>query len=426
METHDMNPIERYESEVRGYCRSFPVTFDRALGSWLYAEDGKAYLDFFAGAGALNYGHNPAALKDALVAYLSRDGVTHTLDMFSTAKREFLERFHSIILKPRGLEYKVQFTGPTGTNAVEAALKLARKVTGREHILSFTNGFHGMTLGSLAVTGNGFKRRGAGIGLHAVTPMPFDGYLGDDVDTLVYLEAMLEDEGSGIDKPAAVILETVQAEGGVNVARFEWLKRLALLLRQHGVLLIVDDIQVGCGRTGPFFSFEPAGIQPDIICLSKSLSGYGLPFAVVLMKPKHDVWEPGEHNGTFRGHNPAFVTASAALELWKDDHLSEDIARKAQHVYERLQSMLKHAGTPAKVRGRGLIQGVAFEDAELAETIAQACFENRLIIETAGVRGDVLKLLPSLTISDAELDQGLDIIYKSMRAVLDSRARAAA
>ncbi|MGH8372403.1 MAG: diaminobutyrate--2-oxoglutarate transaminase [Gammaproteobacteria bacterium] len=421
-----MNPIERYESEVRGYCRNFPVMFDRAQGAWLYDEDGKAYLDFFAGAGALNYGHNPAPLKNALLAYLARDGITHSLDMFSAAKRDFLERFQRVILAPRGLEYKVQFTGPTGTNAVEAALKLARKVTGRERIISFTNGFHGMTLGSLAVTGNGFKRRGAGVALHDAMPMPYDGYLGDDVDTLSYLEAMLTDDGSGMDKPAAVILETVQAEGGVNVAHFDWLKRLSSMLRRHGVLLIVDDIQVGCGRTGPFFSFEPAGIQPDIICLSKSLSGYGVPLAVVLMKPEHDVWAPGEHNGTFRGHNPAFVTATAALQFWEDDALSKDVTDKAQHVSEILHTIIKQTGVAASVRGRGLIQGIAFDDPELAGAVAEACFERKLVIETAGVQSDVLKLLPSLTVTDSELDQGLNIIRSSLRAVLDKKSKAAA
>lgn len=421
-----MNPIERYESEVRGYCRDFPVMFDRAQGAWLYDEDGKAYLDFFAGAGALNYGHNPAPLKNALLAYLARDGITHSLDMFSAAKRDFLERFQRVILAPRALDYKVQFTGPTGTNAVEAALKLARKVTGRDRIISFTNSFHGMTLGSLAVTGNGFKRRGAGVALHDAMPMPFDGYLGDEADTLSYLEAMLEDDGSGVDKPAAVIVETVQAEGGVNVARFDWLKRLSRLLRRHGVLLIVDDIQVGCGRTGPFFSFEPAGIQPDMICLSKSLSGYGVPLAVLLMKPEHDVWAPGEHNGTFRGHNPAFVTATAALQFWEDDALSQDVTRKAQHVSDFLHSLAKQTGLNASVRGRGLIQGIAFEDAELAGAVAEACFARKLVIETAGVQSDVLKLLPSLTITDGELNQGLDIIRSSLRAVLDKKAKAAA
>lgn len=420
-----MNPIERYESEVRGYCRDFPVMFDRAQGAWLYDEDGKAYLDFFAGAGALNYGHNPAPLKNALLAYLARDGITHSLDMFSTAKRDFLERFQRVILAPRGLTYKVQFTGPTGTNAVEAALKLARKVTGRDRIISFTNSFHGMTLGSLAVTGNGFKRRGAGVALHNATPMPFDGYLGEDVDTLSYLEAILEDDGSGVDKPAAVIVETVQAEGGVNVARFDWLKRLSTLLRRHGVLLIIDDIQVGCGRTGPFFSFEPAGIQPDMICLSKSLSGYGVPLAVLLMKPEHDVWAPGEHNGTFRGHNPAFVTATAALQFWENDELSQDVTRKAQHVSDFLHSLARQNGLNASVRGRGLIQGIAFEDTDLAGAVAEACFERKLVIETAGVQSDVLKLLPSLTITDSELNQGLDIIRSSLREVLDKKKRAA-
>lgn len=421
-----MNSIERYESKVRGYCRDFPVMFKRAQGARLYDESGNAYLDFFAGAGALNYGHNPAALRQALLDYIERDGVTHSLDMFTTAKREFLERFHSTILAPRGLEYKVQFTGPTGTNAVESALKLARKVTGRERVLSFTNGFHGMTLGSLAVTGNGFKRRGAGVTLHDATSIPYDGYLGAGIDTLAYLEAVLEDDGSGVDKPAAVILETVQAEGGVNVARFDWLRRLAALLKRHGVLLIVDDIQVGCGRTGPFFSFEPAGLRPDIVCLSKSLSGYGAPLAVVLMKPEHDVWAPGEHNGTFRGYNPAFVTATAALGFWKDDTLTRQTARKAAHVTEHLRTLLGRTGIAGHVRGRGLIQGVAFEDENLASAVAAACFERRLIIETAGVQSDVLKLLPSLTITDAELDQGLDTIGTSLRAVLEQRARAAA
>ncbi|HEX5339947.1 MAG TPA: aminotransferase class III-fold pyridoxal phosphate-dependent enzyme, partial [Gammaproteobacteria bacterium] len=190
--------------------------------------------------------------------------------------------------------------------------------------------------------------------------------------------------------------------------------------------LIVDDIQVGCGRTGPFFSFEPAGIQPDIICLSKSLSGYGVPLAVVLMKPEHDVWAPGEHNGTFRGHNPAFVTATAALKFWEDDTLSKDVARKAQHVTEILHTLIKQTGVAASVRGRGLIQGLAFEDPELAGAVAETCFEHHMVIETAGVQRDVLKLLPSLTISDDELTQGLNIIRTSLRTVLDKKSKAAA
>ncbi|WP_068808764.1 diaminobutyrate--2-oxoglutarate transaminase [Thauera phenolivorans] len=421
-----MNVFERHESEVRGYCRNFPTVFKTAKGAWMTDSEGRKYLDFFAGAGVLNYGHNPDKLKQALIDYVAADGITHTLDMYSEAKAHFIERFQEVILAPRGLDYKMQFPGPTGTNAVEAALKLARKVTGRERIVNFTNAFHGMTLGSLAVTGNGFKRAGAGVPLNHTMAVPFDGYMGEDVDTLDYLERLLIDDGSGLDAPAAVILETVQAEGGVNVASVEWLRRLREITESHGVLLIVDDIQVGCGRTGKFFSFEDAGIVPDIVTLSKSLSGYGLPFALVLFKPEHDQWAPGEHNGTFRGHCPAFVTGAAALDFWQDAWLEKSVIAKGRMATERLQRLLRNTGVKGEVRGRGLILGVAFEDAEFAGHISAACFERGLIIETAGVNDEVLKLLPSLTISEEELAHGLDIIEQAWKATLKGDARDAA
>lgn len=422
------NPKERYsdlyESEVRGYCRSFPTVFDTSKGSWLTDNTGNRYLDFFAGAGVLNYGHNNEKLKRSLLEYIERDGVIHTLDMYSSAKEKFIKTFQETILQPRQLNYKLQFPGPTGTNAVEAALKLARKVTGREGIISFTNSFHGMTLGSLSVTGNGFKRKGAGVALSDVVSMPFEGYLGEEVDAIEYLNAMLEDDGSGMDKPAAVILETVQAEGGINVASKEWLQRLYQLTREHDMLMIVDDVQVGCGRTGAFFSFEEAGIAPDIVALSKSLSGYGLPLALVLMKPELDVWEPGEHNGTFRGHNPAFVTATAALETyWKDDAFQKEVERKSKLMRSELEKLVKQIDASATVRGRGLIQGIDFEDTDLAEKISAACFERGLIIETAGVNAQVLKLLPPLSITQAEILQGIAIIKESILATLADQGK---
>lgn len=414
-----MQTFERLESEVRGYVRSFPTVFEKAEGHTLIGEDGRRYIDFFAGAGVLNYGHNNPRLKERLLDYVAGDGVVHTLDMASVAKRRFLERFEEVILEPRGMRYKIQFPGPTGTNAVEAALKLARKATGRMNVVSFTDAFHGMTLGSLAATGNAAKRAGAGVPLAHTTAMPFDGYLGDGVDTLKMLAAYLEDTSSGLDKPAAAIVETVQAEGGVNVARFEWLRRLAELLAEHDVLLIVDDIQVGCGRTGPFFSFEPAGIEPDVVCLSKSLSGFGLPFAVDLIKPELDVWEPGEHNGTFRGHNPAFVTAVEALSYWEDDSLTRDVETKAALALGRLEEVAAaHPDEGLAVRGRGLIQGLVFPDPEATDRVSQECFRRGLIIETAGPRGEVLKLLPPLTITEEALREGLDIIEASVAAVL--------
>ncbi|HUG20568.1 MAG TPA: diaminobutyrate--2-oxoglutarate transaminase [Planctomycetaceae bacterium] len=414
-----METFERLESEVRGYCRCFPTVFTHAEGEILVDENGAEYIDFFAGAGVLNYGHNPPELKRPLIEYLSENGVTHSLDMATDAKRRLLKTFERLILEPRSAEYKSMFSGPTGTNAVEAALKLARKVTGRHNVIAFTNGFHGMTLGSLALTGNASKRSGAGVPLHNVSHMPYCDYLGTEADTLASLEQYLGDSSSGLDHPAAFILETVQAEGGVNVASRRWLQELEKLARRFDVLLIVDDIQVGCGRTGSFFSFEPFGIEPDIVCLSKSLSGYGLPLAMVLIKPEYDQWEPGEHNGTFRGHNLAFVTATAALETyWNDDSLSKTVKQNAKLIQSVLLDLADEYD--AEVRGRGMIQGIQFQDHSLASLISRDAFDNGLIIETSGPNDEVVKCLPPLTIGPDRLRQGLKILEQSVHKIVAS------
>jgi diaminobutyrate-2-oxoglutarate transaminase len=400
--------FERLESNVRGYCRGWPTVFTIARGSEIWDESGRRYIDLFAGAGALNYGHNPPALKDRLIQYLKSDGVTHSLDMATVAKRDFLASFERHVLEPRGLDYKVQFPGPTGTNAVEAALKLARKVTRRHTVAAFTNAFHGMTLGALSVTGNRRKRLGAGVPLEHVVTLPFAGYMEGGTDSLDYFAALLTDKSSGMDKPAAVIVETVQAEGGVNVASSTWLRRLRELTQEHGILLVVDDIQVGCGRTGRFFSFEDAGIEPDLICLSKSLSGYGLPLSIVLMKPDLDLWSPSEHNGTFRGHNPAFVTATAALDLfWADDSLKKTVDARATQLTHQLEHWAGRYG--ARTKGRGLIQGLELP-AGVASRIAQESFRRGVLIETAGAQDEVLKFLPPLVIEAHMLDQALRIV----------------
>ena len=249
----------------------------------LWDTTGRRYLDFLAGAGSLNYGHNNPILKDSLISYIERDGITHSLDLFTAAKESFLEAMEEIILQPRGLDYVVQFTGPTGTNAVEAAMKLARKVTGRTNIINFTNGFHGVSVGALAATCNQHFRGAAGVALQGVTVMPYDRYFGDEIDTMSLIDKMLSDPSSGVDQPAAMLIELVQGEGGLNAARAVWLKRLQALCRRRNILLIVDDVQAGCGRTNQFFSFEAAGLKPDIVTMSKSISGYGLPFALVLI-----------------------------------------------------------------------------------------------------------------------------------------------
>lgn len=413
-----MKTFERLESQVRTYSRAFPVVFTKATGARLTDERGKEYLDFFSGAGALNYGHNNPLMKQRIVEYLAADGVTHSLDMATSAKQNFLEKFEAVILNPRGLEYKVQFTGPTGTNAVEAALKLARKFTGRPTVIHFVNSFHGMSMGSLGVSGSVSKRAGAGIPLHYGLPMFFDGDLGPGISTLDYLEKFLENPGNGVGTPAGVIVETVQAEGGVKVASNQWLRRLEQIARRHGMLLIVDDIQVGCGRTGDFFSFEESGIKPDLVCLSKSISGYGLPMSLVLIRPEIDVWQPGEHTGTFRGNNLAFITAAEALAYWQDDTFSREIQEKSQYVVDQLRQMAEsHAEVIAHVRGRGLIQAIVFAEPGLAEENSQAAFERGLIIETCGPRDEALKLLPPLTITREELDRGIAILRESLDAV---------
>ncbi|KAA5607331.1 diaminobutyrate--2-oxoglutarate transaminase [Roseospira marina] len=426
MPSETLDVIDRHESAVRSYVRAFPEVFTTAKGHVMRGESGREYIDFFAGAGALNYGHNDDGMKRALLDYIASDGVTHSLDMATTAKGRFLERFHEVILAPRGLDHRVLFPGPTGTNAVETALKLARKVTGREKIVSFTNGFHGMTLGSLSVTGNGFKRGGAGLPLDNAVFMPFDDFMGDGFDGLSYLEHMLSNGGSGLDLPAGVIVETVQGEGGINAASFDWLKRLSDLCARWDLPLILDDIQAGCGRTGTFFSFEPAGIKPDIICLSKSLSGYGLPMSVVLVRPDMDVFGPGEHNGTFRGNAPAFITATEALRFWTDDTLSRAVEKKGAIIEAALTEMAeRHPELKPQVRGRGLMRGLALHVKGVAEAVCAEAFRNGVIMETSGPDSEVAKLLPSLTIPEEALRQGLEVMAQAVDTAAAQQAKGA-
>jgi diaminobutyrate-2-oxoglutarate transaminase len=353
-------------------------------------------------------------LKRALTDYLDADRVIHSLDMFTIAKAGFLTALDELILQPRGLDYKVQFPGPAGTIAVEAALKLARKVTGRTEVVCFTNSFHGMTLGSLAVTGSGFHRAGAGLPLPYTTPLPYEHALGGVVPEFAWFDRLLDDAGSGLDLPAAVIVECVQGEGGINVASPDWLIGLADRCQRHGIVLIVDDVQMGCGRTGPFFSFEVAGITPDIVCLSKSIGGYGLPLALTLFRPELDVWAPGEHSGTFRGFDPALVTGAAALRTyWADAELEKQTAVHGETVATALGELA--AMVPgARTRGRGLAQALEFDEPGLAQKVAAAAFDRGMLLETAGPADQVVKLMPPLTITTDDLTQGLTLLAQAV------------
>lgn len=412
------------ESQVRSYCRSFPHVLNTAVGSLMYDGEGNEYIDFLAGAGALNYGHNDPDMKAALIEYIAGNGITHGLDLHTEAKAGFLSTFQDLILAPRGMDYRVMFTGPTGTNAVEAALKLARKVTQRSNVIAFTNAFHGGSAGALAATGNQHHRM-TGLGLHGVTRMPYDGYHGADIDTSEMLARMLADPSAGVDAPAAIILEVVQGEGGLNQASREWLQRIAALAAEHGALLIVDDIQAGCGRTGTFFSFEEMGVSPDMVVMSKSLSGFGLPMSILLIRPELDQWKPGEHNGTFRGNAHAFVTAQAALrKFWATDEFAQAVSRRSAMVHECLLE-LSELVPGSQVKGRGMMQGLDVVTEETSAAIRRTCGQHGLLIEAAGPHDEVIKVMAPLTTDEATLERGLDILRAAVEHhFADTRATA--
>jgi diaminobutyrate-2-oxoglutarate transaminase len=404
------------ESEVRSYCRCFPAVFKSAKGSYLAAEDGTSYIDFFCGAGALNYGHNNELIKKNLLAYIQEDGLMHALDMHTAAKREFLARFRDVILLPRGLSYKVQFCGPTGTDAVEAALKLARKVTGRTGIIAFSGAYHGMSAGSLSATGSARARHASGIPLYGTSFIPFESGPWGRFDSIDLLNKILSDPSSGIDVPAAVIVEPVQMEGGIYPASAEWLSKLREITNEHGILLIADEIQSGCGRTGTFFCFEQAGILPDLVTVSKSISGYGLPMAIVLMHPELDVWLPGEHTGTFRGSQLSFVAAAAALDFWKDPAFLSNLQDSARQLQEFGEG-LGDTEPGLQVRGRGMVLGIDMRQAggrHRAAEVQQACFAGGLILEVCGRDDEVIKVMPPLNVDSPVLEAGLGILRSAV------------
>ena len=403
--------FENNESNVRSYCRNFPAKFNLAKNAELFTEDNKRYIDFFAGAGAMNYGHNNPYIKNAILEYLSEDSIIHALDMYTVAKEKFITTFKEKVLAPRNLNYKIMFCGATGTNAVEAALKLSRKNKHRSNIIAFSGAFHGMSLGSLALTTDRNSRAGAGVSLPNVSFVPFDNNMSID-----YLHWALEDDHSGIDKPAAIFLETLQAEGGVNVARSTWLKDLKNLCEEYDILLVVDDIQVGNWRTGTFFSFEKAGIEPDMVILSKSISGFGLPMSILLMKPELDIFSPAEHNGTFRGHQLAFVGATAAIEYSEKFSMHQQVTTKERIVKEFLEKEILPLSDQLSVRGKGLIWGIDFHEinSDISKEVMKSCFKDHLIIERAGRGDSVLKIMPPLTIEENVLREGLEIIKNSI------------
>ncbi len=412
----DMSPFEQWESEIRGYCRAYPTVFSHASGARQVAEDGTSYIDFFGGAGVLNFGHNNPLMKRAMIAFLEADGIAHSLDTYTTTKRDFVTRFHDVILAPRGMDHKMQFMGPTGANAVEAALKLARLATGRQEVVAFSHGFHGMTLGALAATANDAFRKWAGVPLDHVLRLPNEFAPGGGIASLDAYREALADPSSGLRPPAAFIVEAVQAEGGVWVHSEQWLHAVQRLARDVGALFIIDDIQAGCGRTGSYFSFDSMGLDPDIITLAKGLGGYGTPIAMNLNKPEVDAhWSPGAHTGTFRGQGLSFVAGTVALDYFTDDELMREVAIKGERMAAKLRAIADaHPGLGWEVRGKGMMQGLDVVDGSVAKRVQAESFANGLLIGPCGSDGRVVKLIPPLVTPDDDLDEGLDILERAV------------
>ncbi len=406
------NTFETFESNVRSYCRSFPAVFVSAKGGVLTDDQGKTYIDFFSGAGGVNYGHNHPYIKQKLIEYLQSDGIIHALDMYTQPKAEFIDYFQTNILQPKGLDYKIQFTGPTGTNAVEAALKLARKYTGRTNIFAFMGAFHGMTAGSLALTTDSSSRAGAGMPLGGVTHIPAP-YMYPQLDVISYMETLITDDHSGVEKPAAIVLEAVQADGGIYPMSAEFLQNLRALCDRHEILLVIDDIQAGCGRSGNFFAFEHAGIVPDLVTVSKSIGGIGMPMALLLMKPCFDIWTPGEHTGTFRGNQLSLVSAKAGLEVFINENVAAQVAEKEAIVADFMKNEIEPLHPQITTRGVGLLWGVdlsALGGNDLSKAVMRRCFEKGLVLERVGRDNAVMKLMPTLTVEPELLKQGLTIL----------------
>jgi diaminobutyrate-2-oxoglutarate transaminase len=401
-----MNAFEQFESNVRYYCRRWPVVFARSHGSTIFDEDNKAYLDFFAGAGVLSYGHNNPVLVEVALSHLGSGKLLHSLDTFTVEKRDFLTTFEELILKPRHMDMVVQAVGPTGATAVEAALQLAQRVTGNRAVLGFEGGYHGMTYRAASVS-------------HSMAGRETVAHIGDFV-ALPFVAQMTNHDldlldqtlRAGIDgqKFGAILIEATQGEGGARAFDPAYLSALRAKASEFGIMVIADEVQAGVGRTGAFFSFEGSGLDPDIVCLSKAISGLGLPMAINLIRRNLDTWSAGEFTGTFRGNNLAFATSTKMLQTyWKDNLFEHDTKYKGIFVRNALQTIADtYESLQFTVNGNGLLCGLDVKNTELADRVAHAAFDRQLIVETCGAGDRVVKLLPPLTTTDEELGEGLE------------------
>lgn len=430
----------RHESNARSYPRRIPLALKRAKGIYIEDVHGRVFIDCLACAGTLVLGHNHPVVVEAIQRVLLEDLPMQTLDLTTPIKDQFVQDVFSLLPDELAQRGRIQFCGPTGTDAVEAALKLVKTATGRGGVLAFQGAYHGMSHGSLALMGNhGPKRSVAGMmpGVQFL-PYPYDyrcpfglgGELGEKTG-IEYIRNLLHDPESGVLPPAGVILEAVQGEGGVVPASESWLSALRQLTAASQIPLILDEVQTGIGRTGRMFAFEHAGITPDVVVLSKAIGG-GLPLSVLVYHESLDVWQPGAHAGTFRGNQLAMATGSAAIRFVRAERLELHAEAMGRRLRSHLLDIAKRFPSIGDVRGRGLMLGAEIVDLEgpadqlghppphgkLASTIQAACLERGLVIELGGRHGSTIRFLPPLIITEAEIDHVAEIVDSAVRAVV--------
>ncbi|MFE5797752.1 diaminobutyrate--2-oxoglutarate transaminase family protein [Streptomyces sp. NPDC056503] len=422
------------ESAARTYARSLPIVPVRARGLTIEGADGRRYLDCLSGAGTLALGHNHPVVLEAIRKVLDSGAPLHVLDLATPVKDAFTSELFATLPPELAADARIQFCGPAGTDAVEAALKLVRTATGRRGLFAFTGAYHGMTAGALAVSGGSDDVR--------VTRLPYPqsyrcpygvgGEQGAELSAR-WTESLLDDPKSGVTTPAGMILEAVQGEGGVLPAPDAWLRRMRSITDRHSIPLVVDEVQTGVGRTGAFWAVEHSGVVPDVMVLSKAIGG-SLPLAVIVYRSGLDAWEPGAHAGTFRGNQLAMAAGTATLAYVRENRLAERAASLGAHMLGRLRGLKAVHPCVGDVRGRGLMIGVELVDPEaagpagpvppaapaLARAVRQECLARGLIVELGGRHSAVVRLLPPLTLTDeqatAVLDRFADALAAAERA----------
>lgn len=433
-----------FESSARSYPRKFPFALKKAKGSWVEDVEGNRYLDFLCGAGTLALGHNDDEVSRAMMDLIASGAPLHTLDLTTPVKDRFVETIFSILPEEMQGNVKIQFCSPSGTDAVDAAIKLCKTATGRGTVIAFNGAYHGMGHGAMALTGNLGAKTPVQNLMPGVQFLPFpNSYrcpfgLGGEAGTdaaCAYFERVLKDPESGITKPAAVIIEPIQGEGGVVPAPAKFLQTIRRVTRELGIPMIVDEIQCGIGRSGDIFAFQESGIIPDIILMSKAIGG-SQPMSVVVYDRSLDKWNPGAHAGTFRGNQLAMAAGTVVLRRVSDPAFLSEVRRKGGIIRRALEDLKAEVSIIGDVRGRGLMQGIEFIDPEgpkdimghpkpsgkIAAEVQKRCFENHLVMEKGGRSGSVMRCLCALTVTDDEISTMLDIFSRVVKEI-DSEIR---